>query len=473
MLSDILGLALLNIGAAMLTLFFLLVLEQVLQGLRNLWDGLRWLRMAQKRCVSHPGFYTPRVALFCPVKGAEPGLEQNLAALTAFDYPEYEIFFAMASFEDPARKIVDRLSTAGNLPPASKPAAPGGPAPAATPSAEGETIASGSPAASSSAFGESPPDVTGKATTGGKPTPTGRRRVHLVVAGRPNGCGEKVNNLRAAVQKAGSEFDVYVFTDSDGRPGRRWLSKIVGPLADPGVGAVTTFRWLFPQRGGFWSALASAWNAPIVTYLGEHSRNFCWGGGTAIRRELFERSNVLEFWNGSVSDDFSLTHALRAAGLPIEFAPECLVPTMFDCDAASLLEFTNRQIIITRVYEPGLWSRGGLGHALYCGAVLLGVWLYFINTILGFPAIHLLLLALVPPLFSMARGVLRLTAVMEILPEWKGKLLSDSWTWTFLAALSPFLALWNSLVASFSRRIRWRGIRYQLLSPVQTRILVR
>jgi hypothetical protein len=69
--------------------------------------------------------------------------------------------------------------------------------------------------------------------------------------------------------------------------------------------------------------------------------------------------------------------------------------------------------------------------------------------------------------------VLRLTAIMEVLPEWKTKLLADSWIWTFLAAAAPFLALWNTLVALLSRKIRWRGIRYQLLSPGQTRILMR
>src|SRR4029077_13352466 len=96
----------------MLTLFYMLVLEQILQGLYNLWDGLVWLRMAQRRAVGHSGFYAPRVALFCPVKGSEPGLEQNLSTLVSFDYPNYEIFFAMASNEDPARKIIERISAA-------------------------------------------------------------------------------------------------------------------------------------------------------------------------------------------------------------------------------------------------------------------------------------------------------------------------------------------------------------------------
>jgi ceramide glucosyltransferase len=397
----------------MLTLFYVLVVEQILQGLYSLWDGFKWLRLAERRAAGHSGFYAPRVALFCPVKGAEPGLEQNISALASFDYPDYEIFFAMASADDPARKIIERM-TAGT-----------------------------------------------------------KHKIHTVIAGRPNGCGEKVNNLIAAVQKAAGGFDVYVFADSDGRPGRSWLKRLVAPLADSNLGAVTTFRWFFPQLGGFWSALASAWNAPAATYLGEHHNNFCWGGGTAIRRERFVQCNVLEFWNGSVSDDFSLTHALRQAGLAILFAPECMVPTMFDCNFAGLLEFANRQIIITRVYESRLWSRGGLAHALYTGAVLTGVGLFFANLVTGAPAIHLLFLAIAPPVLSMGRGVLRLAAIMEVLPEWKTKLLADGWIWTFLAAIAPLLSLWNSLVALFTRQIRWRGIRYELVSPTQTRILMR
>jgi ceramide glucosyltransferase len=397
----------------MLTLFYVLIVEQILQSFYNLWDGLRWFHLAQRRAGGHSGFYAPRVALFCPLKGTEPGLELNLSALTGFDYSDYEIFFTMAAAEDPARKIVEGL------------------------------------------------------------TASSKRIIHTVIAGRPVGCGEKVNNLRAAVEKADAGFDVFVFADSDGRPGRGWLSKMVAPLADGNLGAVTTFRWLFRQTGGFWSAMASAWNAPVATYLGEHRNNFCWGGGTAIRRERFEQSGVTDFWNGSVSDDFSMTHALRRAGLPILFAPECLVPAIFDCDSAQLVEFTNRQIVIARVYESRLWSLGGLAHALYCGSILLGVALYFANLATGAPAIHLLLLAVVPPVLSMARGVLRLAAVMEILPEWKPRLLADGWVWTFLAALAPFLALWNTLVALFTRRIRWRGIRYELLSPGQTKILSR
>jgi cellulose synthase/poly-beta-1,6-N-acetylglucosamine synthase-like glycosyltransferase len=398
---------------AMLTLFYALVIEQILQGLYNLWDGLRWFRVAQRRTGSHSGFYAPRVAVICPVKGLEPGLELNLAALAAFDYSNYEIFFTMASAEDPARIIIERLASSS------------------------------------------------------------KRKIHTVIAGRPDNCGEKVNNLRAAVQKAAEAFEVYVFVDSDGRPTRHWLAHLVAPLADETLGAVTTFRWFFSQHGGLWSALASAWNAPVVTYLGEHPNNFCWGGGTAIQRIRFEQAGVLDYWSGSVSDDFSLTHALRRAGFPIVFAPECIVPAIFDCDFPGLIEFTNRQMIITRVYESKLWVRGGASHLLYCGATLLGIGLFLGNLFTGAPAAHILLLAMAPAVMSMVRGLLRLLAVIEILPDRRTQLLGDGWIWTLLASVAPFLALWNTFVALFTRRIRWRGIRYELRSSLQTRIVTR
>jgi ceramide glucosyltransferase len=397
----------------MLIVFYVLLLEQMLQGLHSLYGGWLWLRVARMRLALPSSFYTPRVALFCPIKGMELGLEQNLIALTQFDYMAYEIFFAVATNEDPAYPILERL------------------------------------AASS------------------------KRPVHIICAGRAKDCGDKVNNLRAAVERAGNAFDVLVFTDSDGRPPRRWLARLVAPLSDERLGAVTTFRWLIPTRGGFWSALASAWNAPIATYLGEHHNNFCWGGGTAIRRDRFEQIRGLEAWAGSVSDDFSLTSALWRAGFEVAFAPECMVASPCQFDARSFFEFTNRQFAITRVYASKIWIRAMLGHILYCATVLLGVGLWLSGAFQGLPSVQILLLALLPPLLSALRGILRLVAVQDLLPEWRAQLVTYGWAWTLLAPLTPFFALYNTVAAAFSRKIIWRGSRYELLSPNRTRIVLR
>lgn len=397
----------------MLTLFYFVVIEQILQGLFSLFEGFRWLQNTRRQLSSPSGFYVPRVAVLCPVKGLEPGLEENLAALTQFDYVSYEIFFALASEKDPACEVVKRVAAKS------------------------------------------------------------KRPVHVVYAGEPHDCGEKVNNLRHAVEQAGAEFEVLVFADSDGRTTRRWLGRLVAPLVDPNLGAATAFRWLLPVRGDFWSAFVSAWNAPIATYLGDHNHNFCWGGGTAIRRDRFEEIRGLEAWYGSVSDDFSLTSAVQGAGFRIAFVPDCMVASPVDLDRPKVLEFTNRQMIITRVYAPRIWWQALIGHTLYCTAVILGIALWIENLVLGLPGLQLLLLALLPPILCALRGVLRLAAVQDLMPEWKQQLLRYGWVWTMLAPLVPFIALYNVVVSAFQRTITWRGTRYQLISSRQTQILAR
>ena len=67
-------------------------------------------------------------------------------------------------------------------------------------------------------------------------------------------------------------------------------------------------------------------------------------------RETFERLNILHEWRGSVSDDYSITNAAHRSGTKIVFVPECLIPTHGESTWKDLLEFTTRQIVITRVY---------------------------------------------------------------------------------------------------------------------------
>ncbi|HKQ88101.1 MAG TPA: hypothetical protein VJS43_15195, partial [Candidatus Acidoferrales bacterium] len=100
----------------MYAVFYVLVLLQVAAGLYSLWDGFEWYRMVQRRLNSHAGFYAPVTALICPCKGSELGLEDNLAALTKFDYPNYEIYFVLATSLDPALKVIERVKAASARP---------------------------------------------------------------------------------------------------------------------------------------------------------------------------------------------------------------------------------------------------------------------------------------------------------------------------------------------------------------------
>jgi len=398
-------------------LFYILVIIQIAVGAYSLWDGFQWLRLVRARLASHAGFYTPLAAVICPCKGNEPGLEENLAALANFDYPNYEIYFALASSLDPALKAIEQVKARSQHP------------------------------------------------------------VRIVIAGPPEGCSEKVFNLRRTVESLPPNVDVLVFTDSDARLPRGWLRKLVAPLQDARIGATTGYRWIIPSgamgSGGFASALASAWNASVATLLGRAGENFCWGGGTAIRRQTFDDAQVLDAWRGASSDDFAMTQALEHFRKPIVFCPECLAPTLHPWTGKSLLEFTNRQILITRVYSFKRWGMGALAHWAYSLTLLYALAAIFIRMIAGDTWIELALITLVIPLLAAMKGALRTVAVDELLPQWRGPLKKWNWVWMTLASIVSFLFAWNFLASLLTKRIRWRGIRYELVSPSTTRILTR
>ena len=393
------------------TLFYFLVFLQILLGVYLIWQAWQWLGYVRRRLHSDPGFYTPRVAVLCPCKGIEPGLERNLLSLTEFERQNYEVFFILASGSDPARSIVERVAKSSKV------------------------------------------------------------KANVIIAGNPSNSGEKVNNLRVAVEQLPPEFEVLVFTDSDGCPGRRWLHHLVSPLGDVRTGATTSMRWLLPNRSNLPTALLAAWNAPLVTLLSEKGKNFCWGGGTAVRRSTFEQSGVMDAWRNSVSDDYSLTRALWRTNRPIVFIPECLTLSYAETDLPGLLEFTNRQVLITRVYADKVWATATVTHLLYCATVLFGASVFLANFLQQRPAFHIATLTFLPVVLSSIRSSVRLVGVTEALPAVRLQIMGQAWIYILLTLLVPFLYLVNFGNSLITRKIRWRGVAYELLGPEQTRII--
>jgi ceramide glucosyltransferase len=291
----------------------------------------------------------------------------------------------------------------------------------------------------------------------------------IVISGPANGTGQKVHNLIAAVGEIDSRCEVIVFVDTDARPAKDWLRKLVAPLIDEKIGAATGYRWFIPERGGLASRLRGVWNASIASALGDDaSKNFCWGGSTAIRRATFEQLNVVKRWAGTVSDDFTITKVLKEAKLPIHFTPNCLVPSAGDCDFRELLEFTTRQIKITRVYASHLWLPLMLGSGLFT-TVFFGGMVLFVST--GSVVVFAILAILF--LLGAAKSFIRWRAINVPLAEHKSKIIRDLWAHVFLWPFASLLYLYNTIVAGFSRRIRWRGITYELKSPTEAVIISR
>jgi ceramide glucosyltransferase len=375
-------------------------------GLQSLLSGIRYARYVRRETSRPLPDFQPFVSIIAPGRGLEPGLIDNLRPLLAQDYPRYEVLFVFDALDDPAIKIVDELMRTATVP------------------------------------------------------------ARTVIAGPATDSGQKVHNLRVAVNKIDAQSEVLVFVDTDARPARDWLRKLVAPLADETLGASTGYRWFIPDRGGIASRLRSVWNASVASALGSDSaKNFCWGGSTAIRRTTFSRLNVSERWRGSVSDDFTITHVLKQAKLPIHFTPHCLVASVGDCDFRELLEFTTRQIKITRVYSAHLWLPLLLGSALFAiaffgGLILIGVHPRSFAAYI-FPAIIFTLGAI--------KSFLRFRAISLVLPTSPLDLVAHIFLWP----IASLLYLYNAIAAGFSRRIKWRGITYELKSPTEAVIISR
>jgi ceramide glucosyltransferase len=394
------------------TVFQFLAILQIAAGVYLLWQGIQWLTYVQRRLKTDPGFYAPRTAVLCPCRGMEPDLERNLVSLCEFDHQNYEVFFIFADENDPAHAVVKRVVASSQ-----------------------------------------------------------RVKAHIVIAGKPVNCSEKVNNLRVGVEQLPPEFEMIVFADSDGRPGKSWLHRLVAPLADSRIGATTTMRWFVPTRNDLATALLAAWNAAVVTMLGGNSKNFCWGGGTAIRRTVFEEIGMLDVWQYSFSDDYSLTAMIERSRRQIVFLPECLTLSYVQTDFPGLLEFTNRQVKITRVYRRPMWAMAFATHLLYCATLVTGFLVTLNLMIDSRPAFQVAFLLFLPILLAAIRGALRVVGATEALAAVRTQIAGQSWMYIVLPVVMPFLYLLNFASSLTGRKLRWRGIEYELISPEQTRVL--
>ena len=383
-------------------------------GLQSLLSGFRFAAYVRRETSRPVPEFQPFVSVIAPGRGLEPGLADNLRTLLTQDYPRYEVLFVFDRADDPAIKVVEQLRSA---------------------SADVET--------------------------------------KIVIAGPATDSGQKVHNLRVAVTQVDPQCEVLVFVDTDARPGKKWLAQLVAPLADETLGASSGYRWFVPVKGGVASRLRGIWNASIASALGHDSaKNFCWGGSTAIRRTTFERISVSEHWRGTVSDDFTITRVLKESKLPVHFTPNCLVPSVGDCDFKELLEFTTRQIKITRVYASHLWLPLLLGSGLFVIAFF-GGFILLILQIFQIMSNSYVLPVVLLVIFTLgaAKSFIRFRAVSSVFPTCSSR--RDLAAHIFLWPFASLLYLYNCIVAGFSRRIEWRGITYELKSPNEAVIISR
>lgn len=396
--------------------FYLFALLVVWLGIESLRGGFRYLGFVRRELKREQTGFTPFASVIAPCRGLDQGLRENLCALFNQNYPAYEIIFVTDSADDPSLAVIEEV----------------------------------------------------RATFAGR----SEVETRVLVAGLATESGQKVHNLRVAAAEVDGASSMLVFVDSDARVQADWLRRLVAPLEERSAGAATGYRWFIPVRGGFASHLRSCWNASIASALGERTdKNFCWGGSTAIRRETFERLNVQERWRGALSDDFALMRVLREARLPVHFVPGCLTPSFEDCSLGELIEFTTRQLKITRVYAPHFWKAVLMGSFLFVTVFFGGIALTITRAAMGLSFLAPLLFVALIFALGVGKAYVRWRAVMLALAAHSTELRRGLLAQLLLWPIASVLYLYNALAAAFSRRINWRGITYELKSPAETVII--
>jgi cellulose synthase/poly-beta-1,6-N-acetylglucosamine synthase-like glycosyltransferase len=372
--------------------------------------GFEYLNFFRQELAKPRSEYTPFCSIIAPCKGLDHDLEINLQALFEQDFPHYEVIFVVDSKEDESVKIIEKLISSRI------------------------------------------------------PSPKSR----LVVSGKAENEAQKVHNLREAILHAADEAKVFVFVDSDVRPNKDWLRNLVAPLQDEKIGCASGYRWFIGKSFGLATEMRSVWNASIASALGANIKNnFCWGGSMAIRREIFEMVGMREKWRGVLSDDFAMTRAMNEANLPIYHVPQSLTASLENCTFAQMLEFTTRQMKITRVYGTKFWVMSFIGSGLFNFVMLTSFLLLFFGVSFWFPLIIILLVSI----FSIGKSWLRLKAVKLVLKDYERELNRQFWTQNTLWLFAPPLFFYNCVCALLSRKITWRGIKYELKSPAETVII--
>jgi ceramide glucosyltransferase len=229
-----------------------------------LWSAARFIRDSKSAGEGARATQDlPSVSILKPLKGTDPEMYENFRSHCLQDYSDYEIIFGISDPDDPAVDLVERLKE------------------------------------------EFP-----------------QHNIRLVHCPTSLGANTKVSNLSQMLAHARHEY--IVVNDSDIRVPSDYLSRVVGPLADPKVGMVTCL-----YRGVAASTLGSRLEslgistdfcAGVLVARQLEGIKFGLGSTLAFRRETLQAIGGFEVLADYLADDYQLGYRIAALGLKIELS---------------------------------------------------------------------------------------------------------------------------------------------------------
>jgi ceramide glucosyltransferase len=357
-----------------------------------LWSARDYLLYCRAASIADSSDSAPNtpfpVSILKPLKGADPEIYETLRSHCLQDYGPYEIIFGVSEADDLAVPVVRRLQQE---------------------------------------FPKIP--------------------IQLVVCPQKLGANTKVSNLVQMLRVA--RHDVVIVNDSDIRVEREYLRRVVGPLADPGVGMVTCL-----YRGIANSSLGSKMESigissdfaagVLAARFIEGGVRFGLGSTFAFRKMDLEDIGGFESLVDHLADDYEIGKRIAARGLEIRLS-EVVVETFLP--VYTLRGFFEHQLRWARTVRDA--RRGG-----YFGLLLT----------FGLPWALLAVVASRGALWSWA--LLSATALLRAWMAWiVGRVvLQDAQVLRFFALipLRDFAAVLVWIGSFTGNRISWRGDSFRL-----------
>ncbi|KPF75263.1 hypothetical protein IP88_07235 [alpha proteobacterium AAP81b] len=267
------------------------------------WATARWLKRPHTAALPAPA---PPIVVLKPLHGAEPRLEDDLAAVLTQDWPApVRLVCGVQRADDPAIAIVE--SVAARFP----------------------------------------------------------GRVELVVDATRHGGNAKISNLVNMIAAAGPPADrLLVLADSDIGVPSGWLARIAGELARPGVGAVTCLYHARPgpEASARLSAMGVSWSflPSVCVGLTLGLAKPCMGSTIALHEATLARIGGIGAFADVLADDHAIGMAVRDLGLAVAVPGFTVGHDAHEASVAALAAHELRWNLTLRRLDPG----GFIGFAL-------------------------------------------------------------------------------------------------------------
>jgi ceramide glucosyltransferase len=349
-----------------------------------LYSIIAWLSVRKpiERAAGSPA-HQPPVTILKPLCGAEIETYACLSSFCEQQYPQYQIIFGVADPADPAVAIVERLQIDF-------------------------------------------PEVD----------------LQLSIDRRQHGTNRKVSNLLNMMALA--RHDVIVLADSDVIVAPDYLTRVVNPLGDHGVGIVTCSYQGRP-REGLWPLLGSLfindWFTPSVRVAAwGGTRCFAFGVTIAIRREVLSRVGGFKSIANQLADDYRLGELTRRAGLRTVLSDVVVETVVSENTFGQLVRHELRWLRTIRAVNPL-----GFGFSF----------LTFSLPIVAFGSV-------LAELSFATIGMLVLTVLVRILLHLRTRTQDSRLAHAFLLPLRDLLSLGLWSWSLFTRRVQWRDSHFHV-----------